>query len=87
MGAGRSRVIRLLLTESLMLACLGGLGGIAVAYGSIKFFSTFTVPSELPFTVPFRNGFVWAMSPKVKGGQPTYICQCLPDQHLWTLTP
>src|SRR5882724_1506394 len=54
LGAGRFRLIRLLLTESLILSCLGGLGGIAVGYGGIKFLSTFSIPSELPVTIPFR---------------------------------
>jgi macrolide transport system ATP-binding/permease protein len=54
LGAGRFRLIRLLLTESLMLACLGGLGGIAVGYGGIAFLSTFRIPAELPVTIPFR---------------------------------
>ena len=54
MGAGRFRLIRLLLTESLIFACLGGLGGIAVGYGAMKFVSTFRIPSELPVTTPFR---------------------------------
>src|SRR5216683_4737168 len=52
LGAGRFRLVRLLLTESLILACLGGLGGIAVGYGGIKFISTFRIPSELPVTIP-----------------------------------
>jgi putative ABC transport system permease protein len=53
-GAGRFRLIRLLLTESLVLACLGGLGGIAVGYAGIKLMSTFSIPTELPLTIPFR---------------------------------
>jgi macrolide transport system ATP-binding/permease protein len=53
-GAGRFRLIRLLLTESLILACLGGLAGCAVGYASISFLQTFKIPSELPVTVPFR---------------------------------
>ncbi len=53
-GAGRFRLIRLLLTESLVLALLGGLGGIAVGYLGIKLLQTFSIPSELPVTVPFR---------------------------------
>ena len=54
LGAGRFRLIRLLLTESLVLALLGGLGGIAVGYAGIKFLGTFTIPAELPVKIPFR---------------------------------
>src|SRR5262249_42183289 len=53
-GAGRFRLVRLLLTESLVLALLGGLGGIAVAYAGIRFISSMRIPSELPFQIPFR---------------------------------
>jgi predicted permease len=54
MGAGRFRLIRLLLTESLILALLGGLGGTAIGYSGLKFLSTFRIPTELPTTIPFR---------------------------------
>jgi predicted permease len=53
-GAGRFRLIRLLLTESLILACLGGLGGVAVAYGGLASVLTGGIPAELPITIPFR---------------------------------
>jgi len=54
MGAGRSRLIRMLLTESLLLASLGGVAAIAVAYGGIEFLGSLSVPTELPTTLPFR---------------------------------
>ena len=53
-GAGRIRLIRLLLTESLVLALLGGLGGILVGYAGIGFMTSFTIPTELPIKIPFR---------------------------------
>jgi putative ABC transport system permease protein len=53
-GAGRFRLIRLLLTESLVLAGVGGLGGIAVGYVGIQLLDRFQIPSELPVKVPFR---------------------------------
>ncbi|HTO86879.1 MAG TPA: ABC transporter permease [Thermoanaerobaculia bacterium] len=53
-GAGRFRLVRLLLTESLVLALLGGLGGIAVGYAGIAALQTFTIPAEVPVKVPFR---------------------------------
>ncbi len=53
-GAGRYRLVRLLWTESLILALSGGLGGVAVGYGGIAFLQTFSIPSELPVKIPFR---------------------------------
>jgi predicted permease len=53
-GAGRSRLIRLLLTESLLLAICGGLLGLAIAYLGIGFLQSFTIPTDLPVKVPFR---------------------------------
>ena len=53
-GAGRFRLIRLLLTETLILACLGGAGGAAIAYGGVNFLRSFRMLSDLPLTVPVR---------------------------------
>ena len=53
-GAGRFRLIRLLLTESLVLALAGGLGGVAIGYAGIAALDTFSIPSEIPIRIPFR---------------------------------
>jgi predicted permease len=56
-GAGRFRLIRLLLTESLILAILGGLAGIAIGYGVVQWFhskESVVLLSDLPNAIPFR---------------------------------
>src|SRR5262249_52256778 len=57
MGAGRFRLIRLLLTESLLLSCLGGLGGVAIGYGFVQWFHSkqnVVLMTDLPTSIPFR---------------------------------
>jgi predicted permease len=49
-GAGRFRLIRLLMTESLMLALLGGLLGIAIGFAGVRFIGSYKIPTELPVT-------------------------------------
>jgi len=50
LGAARSRLIRQLLTESILLSCLGGLVGIFVAYAGAKTILSLAFPhsSQLP---------------------------------------
>ncbi len=57
LGAGRLRLIRLLLTESLILASLGGMAGIAIGYGVIEWFhskDSIVFATELPVAIPFQ---------------------------------
>jgi predicted permease len=50
-GAARSRVVRQLMTESLILAIAGGVTGLFAAYGGIRLLETLSVPSDPPFVL------------------------------------
>jgi predicted permease len=47
-GAGRMRIARQLLTESILLAAVGGIGGAIIAWAGTRAVSTWRLPTELP---------------------------------------
>jgi putative ABC transport system permease protein len=51
LGAGRHRLVRQLMTESFLLAMLGGGVGLIFAYAGILLLQTLSVPSEPPFVL------------------------------------
>jgi predicted permease len=53
-GAGRFRLVRQLMTESLIVAIIGGAVGLLFAYGGISLLQTLDVPSEPPFVLGVR---------------------------------
>ncbi len=46
LGAARKRLIRQMLTESIVLSCLGGLAGLVVAYGGTRVLLTLAFPNS-----------------------------------------
>ena len=54
MGAGRSRVVRQLLTESFLLAIGGAVAGLCLAYAGIVFLRQIDIPTDLPAALTFE---------------------------------
>ena len=53
-GAGRGRLIRQLVTESLLLAVAGGVIGLGIGYAGMMLFSQIQLPTDLPINLSFR---------------------------------
>jgi predicted permease len=53
-GAGRGRLIRQLVTESLLIAGAGGVLGLAVGYAGMTLFRQIELPTDLPILLSFQ---------------------------------
>jgi putative ABC transport system permease protein len=53
-GAGRGRLVRQLVTESLLIAMAGGVLGLAVGYAGMSLFRQIEIPSDLPIMLSFQ---------------------------------
>jgi hypothetical protein len=50
-GAGQFRLARQLLTESAVIAVVGGLAGLAVAFGVIRYLRAIRIPTDTPIVI------------------------------------
>jgi predicted permease len=53
-GAGRGRLIRQLVTESLLLAVAGGIAGLGIGYAGMTLFRQIEIPTDLPIALAFQ---------------------------------
>jgi predicted permease len=53
-GARRTRLIRQLMLENLLIALAGGLAGIIIAAGAVEFFSAWELPGDAPIKLAFQ---------------------------------
>ncbi len=53
-GAGRGRLVRQLITESLLVAAAGGLLGLGIGYAGMMLFRQIEIPTDLPITLAFQ---------------------------------
>src|SRR5262249_26108368 len=53
-GAGRGRLVRQLITESLLVSIVGGALGLAIGYAGLMLFRQIEIRTDLPVTLAFR---------------------------------
>jgi predicted permease len=53
-GAGRPRIVRQLITESGLIAVIGGVLGLGVGYAGVTLFRQFQIPTDLPIVASFE---------------------------------
>lgn len=87
-GAGRGRLVRQLLTESVVLALVGGLVGLALAWGLVRAILGFSPPIPFPvnldlaldgsvllftFCLSLATGILFGLAPALRASRPELI--------------
>jgi predicted permease len=88
LGAGRWRLVRQMLTESVVLATFGGLGGLVLAVWGSRLLAAVELPTDIPFyfdlgadlrllsfavVVTFATGVVFGLIPALKLSRPDLV--------------
>ena len=53
-GAGRGRLVRQLVTESLLVSLIGGVLGLGIGYAGMTLFRQIEIPTDMPIVLAFR---------------------------------
>jgi predicted permease len=53
-GAGRGRLVRQLVTESMLVSLVGGVLGLGIGYAGMTLFRQIEIPTDLPIVLAFR---------------------------------
>jgi predicted permease len=87
-GAGRSRLVRQLLTESVLLALLAGSAGLLVVWWGIHLLQSFTPPANLPIytaieidanvlifalLISVATGLIFGLTPALQASNPALV--------------
>jgi putative ABC transport system permease protein len=88
LGATRGRLVRQLLTESVLLSLVAGVVGIGIAWGALRVFSSLRPPTDIPIFLPLSldgrilsftvgvtlaTGILFGLAPALQASRPALV--------------